>query len=351
MKNAIPAQLLNEFRKILQQQAKLDFALEEQLKDSYTNLQAWKNQGSKTKDGGWAIPLPFTAKVPAIADLVTLGDYWLTVAIQQGLIQPLEPAQWKQWSQLPLRWQQLVTRNDRGQLDPKGKVWAAPYRWGYTVIAYRRDKFKSLGWEPTDWSDLWRPELRDRISLLDHPREVIGLTLKKLGYSYNTQDLDKVSPLKDALQKLNKQVKLYSSDTYLQPLALGDTWLAVGWSHDVLLAQKREPEIAAVVPKSGTALWTEVWVRPVGASKEANSLLNEWINFCWLPKTAHQISLFSRATSPVSVDLNSDELPEGLRKNSLLLADARVIDKSEFLTPLPSSAIKQYSSLWQTIRA
>ena len=50
-------------------------------------------------------------------------------------------------------------------------------------ITRLKNKFEELGWKPKDWSDLWRTELRDRISLLDQPREVIGLTLKKMGFS------------------------------------------------------------------------------------------------------------------------------------------------------------------------
>jgi putative spermidine/putrescine transport system substrate-binding protein len=93
-------------------------------------------------------------------------------------------------------WQEIVKRDRQGQVSNTGEVWGAPYRWGTTVIAYRRDKFRELGWTPKDWSDLWRPELRDRISVVDQPREVIGLTLKKLGRSYNTTNLSQVQTLK-----------------------------------------------------------------------------------------------------------------------------------------------------------
>lgn len=41
-----------------------------------------------------------------------------------------------------------------------------------------------------DWSDLWRPELAGKISMVDSPREIIGAVLKYMGASYNTNNID-----------------------------------------------------------------------------------------------------------------------------------------------------------------
>ncbi len=348
LKGSIPAQVVNKFRSTLNQRADLKFAPVEQLKDLFTQLQSWSKQDEKADDTQLQLPLPLIrSKQTSQPDLVTLGDYWLAQAIEQKLIQPLDPTKLQQWLTLPSRWQELVRRNNQGQLDAQGKVWAAPYRWGNTVIAYNRDKFKSLGWTPSDWSDLWRPELRDRISLLDQPREVIGLTLKKLGQSYNTENLNKVPELEQQLRALHQQVKFYSSDTYLQPLILGDTWLAVGWSTDVLSVMQRYQQIAALIPKPGTALWADLWVRPSGGAS-STSLGEQWIDFCWQPQIAQQISLQTKATSPIPVTLKPGDIQEQLR--SLLLSDIQVFQHSEFLLPLSKATMQQYQSLWQKIR-
>ncbi|MEG5171974.1 extracellular solute-binding protein [Microcoleus sp. B3-D7] len=332
LKNGIPAQLVSKFSRDVQPSPLLQVTQEGQLKELFALLQEWK-QVPQSKNQ---------------ANLVMLGDYWLTLAIRQKLIKPIDPAKLPNWAQLPERWRNLVTRNDDGFLDARENVWGVPYRWGSTVIAYRTDKFKALGWTPTDWKDLWRSELRDRISLPDSAREVIGLTLKKLGKSYNTQQLDQVPNLKKELANLHRQVKLYSSDAYLQPLILGDTWLAVGSSGDLLPLLQTQKDIALVIPVSGTALWTDLWVEPVSGNPV--SLVEKWIDFCLQPRVAPQLSLLAKASSPIIVGMKPEDLPEAVRTNSVLLPDAKILAKSDFLLPFGDAGIAQYRSLWQETR-
>ncbi|MEH1942914.1 MAG: extracellular solute-binding protein [Nostoc sp.] len=357
LKGSIPGQVVNQFHKGLQQQVQLKFAPVEQIQDLFQQLQNWQQKPKATDEQGLSRLLkgikqlnPFRqGQKTADVDLVTLGDYWLKAAIEQKLIQPLQEVQGnqlKQWSVLDERWKKLVTRNDQGNLDTQGKVWGAPYRWGSTVIIYNRDKLRNLGWTPNDWSDLWRDGMQQRISLLNQPREVIGLVLKKLGKSYNTENLDQVPDLEKELQTLNQQVKFYSSNNYLEPLIMGDTWLAVGWSSDVLPALGRYPQLAAVIPQSGTAIWADLWVRPAGITK--STLSDRWIDFCWQPSTAKQISVLTKSNSPISTNIAASDIQEPLR--SFLQSDREVFDKSEFLLPLPPSAMKQYESLFAKIK-
>ncbi|AOY83617.1 extracellular solute-binding protein [Moorena producens JHB] len=362
LQNSIPVQLLGEFRKTLKSRATLNFDPEKQLSALFKLLTTLKEQDKPNNNQDW-FPLDLIrirSRTPISPDLVTLGDYWLKSAIEQELIQPLKIETLPGWEKLPPEYQKLVKRHQKtGLLDNSGKVWGAPYRWGATVIAYRRDKFKALGWTPTDWSDLWRESLRDRISVLDHPREVIGLTLKNLGLSYNQQDLNQVKDLKPALRQLAKQVKFYSSDHYLKPLVLGDTWVAVGWSTDILALRTRDRQIEAVIPQSGTALWSDVWVKPVSVSSasdssESNSgsdLTKEWIQFCWQSKSAKQISLLTNAASPILVNMSRNTLPQDIQSNHLLLPEAEILNKCEFLHPLPESTQQQYQSLWKEMRS
>lgn len=347
LKGSIPAQVVDKFRKTLQKQVQAKFVPLLQIQDSFKQLQTWQQPPKSDKDAGWSRLIPFRqSQKPELANLVTLGDYWLKTAIEQQLIQPLEPTQFKHWSNLDSRWQQLVTRNDQGFLDPQGKVWAAPYRWGSTVIVYNREKFQNLGWTPQDWSDLWREELRSQFSLLNEPREVIGLVLKKLGQSYNTADLNTVPQLESELKALHQQVKFYGSTTYLEPLITGDTWLAVGWSSDVVPILNRYPELRMVIPRSGTAIWSDLWVSPKGAAKE--DISSQWIDFCWDSNIVEQISLQTKSNSPIAKNLKASDVQTAFA--SLLLNSREVFDKSEFLLPLSPENNQQYENLFAKIK-
>ncbi|MCG6135323.1 MAG: extracellular solute-binding protein [Nostoc sp. LLA-1] len=350
LQGSIPSQVVSQFRRSLQQRVQLQFAPVEQIQDIFKQLQGWQQKPNTTNDPIWTRFLPFgQSETVAASNLVTLGDYWLRAAIEQQLIQPLtqpEIQQLKNWTALDQRWQQLVTRNAQGNLDTQGQVWAAPYRWGSTMIVYHRERLQRLGLTPQDWSDLWRDELRSRISLLNQPREVIGLVLKKLGNSYNTENLDTIPDLEQELRTLNQQVKFYSSNNYLQPLITGDTWLAVGWSSDIMPVLARYPQLSAVIPQSGTAMWADLWVRPTKAAQDTIS--SQWIDFCWQPNIAKQISVLTRSNSPIFPDIVPADIQQPFR--GLLQSNRETFNQSEFLLPLPPEVMKQYEALFTQMK-
>jgi putative spermidine/putrescine transport system substrate-binding protein len=345
---SVPSQLVSKFGSSIEAQADLRLILASSAELLFTQLQ--RNSDPKKEParqpnilesiGNLILGAPATS----ISSVTSLGDYWLEAAIAQDLIRPWNKNQLKGWDTLDLQWQKMVQRDRQGQLSAQGEIWGAPYRWGATLIAYRKDKFKELGWTPTDWSDLWRPELKNKVSLLDQPREVIGLTLKKLNHSYNTQNLDSVPTLVSELKALDQQAKFYSSTHYLQPLVLEDTWAAVGWSTDILAAQQDESKIGFVIPQSGTALWSDVWVWPrVGTADE--KLLQQWATFWWKPDIARALTQFTDAASTV----RQDRWPPG--PTAQFVSSQSWFSKSEVLEPLSDITRQQYQDLWRKMRA
>jgi putative spermidine/putrescine transport system substrate-binding protein len=340
LKNSIPGQVVKKFRKTVTQGGELKFTPIDQLEDLFKLLQTWQ-QPPTNQQKEWTSYLPFNQNQRSpTANLVTLGDYWLEAAISQKLIQPLETKNLKNIGYINDKWQQIIKR------DQNGKIWGVPYRWGNTVIIYNREKFQKLGWTPTDWSDLWRSELQNRISLLNHPREVVGLVLKKLVKSYNTENLNQISSLETELQALNQQVKFYNSTNYLEPLIIGDTWLAVGWSDEIIPVISRYQKFAAIVPKSGTAIWADLWVSPAGVNND--DLAYQWLDFCLQPHISKQIALLTKSNSPIQDNMVMGDIEKHLQ--NLLLTNAEIFAKSEFLLPLPPAVMKEYEDLFMKMK-
>ncbi|KAG6399460.1 hypothetical protein SASPL_140941 [Salvia splendens] len=304
------------------------------------------------------------------ADLVTLGDSWLNFSIGKGLIEPMKGIEEQHWFQdLSDKWKVYLRRSADGVLDSQGKIWAVPYRWGSIVIAYNNREFKRHKLAPVkDWSDLWRPELAGKISMVDSPREIIGAVLKNMGSSYNTTNIDSqvVGGKNAVLQQLNllvKQVRLFDSQHYLKAFRAGDVWVAVGWSSDVLPVAKTMSNVSVMVPKSGASLWADLWAIPTtsrlatdqigGRIRGASPLVQQWVEFCLQSERAlpfkeevvagaSPVSLKAPVEQPVERKKGRPKLETNLVGN---VPPADILSKCELLEPLSEDALCDYEWL------
>jgi putative spermidine/putrescine transport system substrate-binding protein len=360
LKNSVPSQLVKRFRQLAANTpaANLAYSQNGPFPEIFAQLQAWQQiaQGKRPIAKPW-FSLPTWGQSPTddpLPDLVTLGDYWLEVAIKQNLIEPLKSDQWPHWQNVDPIWQRLVKRDATGQLSDNGPIWAAPYRWGATAIAYRTDLLAEHKIPvPTDWQDLFNPQLKGRISLLDSPREMIALALKHLGHRYTDAtgkptDLSRIPELAPTLQQLNHQAKTYSSDAYLQPLVLGHTWLAVGWTSDLLTQMRTESNIQIVIPRSGTTIGADFWVRPKRGNPSSDRPYNPWIDAFWEPEFAAKTALLGLAGSPLAQ--RTITMANPAQTNPLLSLADDLWAKCEPLPSLTVSGINQYAALWQQVR-
>ncbi|WP_017325818.1 extracellular solute-binding protein [Synechococcus sp. PCC 7336] len=297
---------------------------------------------------GWGLQALLRRLFPPapVQTISLLGADWLDWAIARELILPLDPEGLGQRfaTQLPPLWQQAPVR--------QGRVWGLPWSWGVTAIAYNRERVQ----EPiVDWADLWRPSLKGKLVLPDHPRDAIGLTLKSLGYSVN-QPLAEVPELGDRLAALNAQALTYSSEFYLQTLLLRDAWAVVGWTSDLHQLQKLDSRFEIVIPASGTALWWDLWVvrrssggegDRAGQLPELLALAADWFDFLLQEEVAER--LVAVGQTPLSAPFELDSLSEALRARPLFAAD--VLDRSELLNPLTEIEAVAYLRAWEQMRS
>ncbi|MEO0985066.1 MAG: extracellular solute-binding protein [Cyanobacteria bacterium J06639_14] len=354
LKGTLPPRLVGAFK-----QAQLDpVNLKVDTQSDMVRLFHWLQQWQTTDETTRRL-LPFDvfgrSRPAMLPDWVSLSDYWLTAAIQQQLILPLAADSIPAWSELPDIWRSHLRRNQEGLLSQQGALWATPYRWGSLVMVYSRRHFERISWRPTHWKDIWNPEIAGRVSLPNHPRLVLGLVLKSLDSSANVSDPAAQSGFTEAIESLSRQVKVYDSRDYLQPLLQGDTWLAVGWSTDVrpVLAQYRQ--LDASLPDPGTLLSADVWVKPRGQSSSENAAMltpldKAWLGYWWQPDITTPFSLFSDGLSPLLVAPNVVTDAADLSPDKVLLPTTEQLQNSEFLEPLLPEGVERYTKIWEDLR-
>ena len=153
LENSIPLQLIGDFRKTINSKTKINFQPQTQLAQIFDSLFDWQ-QAKKSDGENRNLLAQIFNKSVIYPSLATLGDFWLSSAIKQNLIQPLSVKDLANWQQLPNAWQEIVRRDSSGNLTAEGQIWGAPYRLGSTVIAYQSKKLNDLDLTVEDWQDL-----------------------------------------------------------------------------------------------------------------------------------------------------------------------------------------------------
>ncbi|NJK62234.1 MAG: extracellular solute-binding protein [Synechococcaceae cyanobacterium SM2_3_1] len=329
LKQSIPSSLLSQIRR----ESPIPLALD--LVDSRLDLWHQLHRREQEPVPNWQF---WQSRASAQLQLTLLGSDWLDRAIQKQLISPLRPASLEPyWSHVPQHWQRAVTR--------ESQIWGIPWRWGVTAIAYNR-RFVTVPIQ--DWADLWHPQLQRHLTLPDHPREVIGLTQKALGRSYNTQLNAKDPELLQALARWQEQVLAYTSNGYLQMLRIEDSWAAVGWTEDLYQLQQSYPEFEIVIPASGSVLWWDLWVVP-GEDRSAvdpSPSAQHWLNRVLDPEMTPRFVNFSQQPSVIPVE--RDDLDPHLQERALF--QARALADAELWGALTEMELLEYLTLWERLR-
>lgn len=165
--------------------------------------------------------------------------------------------------------------------DP-GNKYSVPYFWGTMGIIYN-DKMIEEG-AITRWEDLWTPEYRERIMLIDGAREIVGLTLQSLGYSLNSRDLSELSEAEAKLAELAPNVKAIVADEIKMYMIQEEAPLAVTFSGEAADMMWENESLHYVLPEEGSNLWFDNMVIPKTAQNIDGA--HAFISFMLRPENA-----------------------------------------------------------------
>lgn len=230
------------------------------------------------------------------------------------------------------------------QFDPENK-YSVPYCWGTVGILYN----KTMVDEPiTSWSVLWDEKYKDNILMQDSVRDAFGVTLKYLGYSLNSTDLDELTEARDLLIKQKPLVQAYVIDQVRDKMIGNEAAIGVIYSGEAIYTQMENPDLEYVIPEEGSNIWIDSWVIPKNAENKENA--EKFINFLCRSEIALMNFEYITYSTPNSEARKLIE-DEAIRNSEIAFPDLSKYDNLETFQYLGTEADQTYGELWNQVKS
>ncbi|MHC5230139.1 ABC transporter substrate-binding protein [Enterococcus sp. LJL99] len=225
------------------------------------------------------------------------------------------------------------------EFDPNNN-YSIPYFWGTLGIIYN-DKFIDEK-DMQHWDDLWRPELKDNVMLIDGAREVIGLSLNSLGDSLNSKNMKQLRQATDKLNKLTTNVKAIVADEIKMYMINEESAAAVTFSGEAAEMLDQNEHLHYVIPSEGSNLWFDNIVIPKTAKNVQGAY--DFINFMLEPKNAAQNAEYIGYSTPNKAAKKL--LPKEISEDEQFYPDDEVISHLEVYEDLGAKYLGIYNDLF-----
>jgi spermidine/putrescine transport system substrate-binding protein len=264
-------------------------------------------------------------------DVVFPSNYLIRPMRENGLLAPLRHEWLPNLNHLETRFQSPSWDSDL--------QWCAPFMWGASGIVFDR----KLSPPPAAWSDLWRPELRNRITMLDDPAEVLGACLKKLGYSINSVQPEELEKARREALAQKALLRAYLNAEARDQLVSGDIAAAQLWATTAQQAMDAAPALDFIYPAEGFALYADNAV--VLRESRRERLAHQLIDYLLRPEVATGIVKATRTATA------NRAVPESARRSPTLYPPKETLRRGEWFEPLPAAAQRLRDRLWTEIKS
>ncbi len=173
-------------------------------------------------------------------DFVIADDYILELVIAEGLAQKLDTSKLENYENLnPVFMSQFYDKNNE---------YTVPYGAGIPLLVYDPALTEV---ELTGYADLWNTALEDNVAITANYRVINGITLKTMGESFNTENLDTIRAAGDKLLELAPNIRVINDNNTQNYLLSGEVAAAFMYSSQVNAALTAREDLKVVYPKEG----------------------------------------------------------------------------------------------------
>jgi spermidine/putrescine transport system substrate-binding protein len=181
--------------------------------------------------------------------------------------------------------------------DP-GNRYSVPYATSITLIGFNVEKLRALDLPTDTWALIFEPrhleKIKGRVTVLNSQRELMAAAMKYLGHSVQEQDPRKWEDAKHLILRAKPYWATFSNSTYIKDLAIGNIWVAHGYSNDMFRAREdaraagRPFTIGFATPKEGAVLAVDSYV--LHKSGRRPDLAHKFVDFMLEGENAADVS-------------------------------------------------------------
>ncbi len=225
--------------------------------------------------------------------------------------------------------------------DPANK-YSVPYMWGTMGVLYNKEMVKE---EVDSWDIMWDEKYKGKIFMLDSERDSVGIALKYLGYSMNTDNDAELAEARDALVKQKELVLAYCGDEVKDKMIAGEGAMTIAWSGDAFFCIEENPDLAYAVPKEGSNLWFDSMVIP--KTSQNKELAEKFINFMCRPDIAKMNAEYIGYST---ANKGAQELlGDGIKNDVLRYPDLSTLNNMEVFK-YDKALSKKISDIWLDVK-
>ena len=221
----------------------------------------------------------------------------------------------------------------------KNNAYSIPYFWGTLGITYNDEKVKT---PPEHWQDLWSPDYKNNLMLIDGAREIIGLALNEQGDSVNSKDMGQLNKAYNHLKSLTPNVKAIVADEIKQYMINNEAAAAVTFSGEASEMVSENEHLHYVVPNEGSNLWFDNIVIPKTAKNYDAAYA--FINYMIRPEIAAKNAEYVGYATP---NMKAEAiLPKEIKSDKAFYPDATAMKNLEVYQSLGPEYLGIYNDLF-----
>lgn len=225
----------------------------------------------------------------------------------------------------------------------KGNHFSVPLVWGATGIFFNQQRVIH---PPVYWRELWQPQWRNQLMLLDDSREVFAIALMSLGFDPNDRDPKHIEAAYQHLLQLVPNIKLFASDSIQAIMIDEDASLGSAWNGDAFKAQAENKAIGFSYPLDGFVVWVDCLAIPVNPPHPTEAYA--FIDYLLQPGVSEQIAL--KEGHAITNREAWLKLPAAIRDNRLVYPDAETMKRAHFQRDVGEETLALYNSYWEQLK-